>query len=910
MNKAVLALVAVFSAATVFAGTKYYTVKDGVSDWSDESSFEPAGSPTAEDVIYLESGRTVHLSATDAASVAAFGRGFSIWPKGTGRIIVDVPDAASPFTITNQITSYFGGNAGYCPTNGVIVKTGSGTLVLDAKSDVKCHDTGIEVREGIVKAVCAQGVKPGYGFISISNNAAFYLPANCGYCSIEGLWGDGLLTTEGSAVQTRVGRVRKNKTTQKDEVTQSWFYGTVDAGIYWFSQGGCHLMGTNNRMTSKFTIYYGKEYLNSGIINWVRKFGNTGDATSSIGATGTVEQNDGGGNIGYEGLGERTDKKFTVWADAGSYMYIDGGTNGNLTLTGKFETRSSNNLKMGRIALGGENKHPCTIAGDWHLMRYVGSDAVNYTFHLLKIGSGAWRFADTALNTYYRTWDGGIAVREGTLQFDSLDNRGIPCSLGTALNLNDGEYAGAYDPSHDVDYAFRLGGIAASANTEGTLEFVGSGSPTNSAWAENRTAVLDGNARFKNDQTGAFRFRGVRSKSAWAKTLTLDGTSENADNMLADVTDDGAGAISVVKEGAGTWKLSGTNSFHGALAVKAGKLVLSNVATNKFTWFRWTIRQVGAKNTYAEWAAQEFCLYGADNKRVNSGLVACSNYAEIAVGEAAYQRRGRAIEDYGYGDGVAHHHLGRLFDDRLNYPGYPDSGSRRRGTTSIWELKGAGQGNLVFDENDPTSYIPILMRLDPSIAPVDHYDIVKGNAVAPSSWTLEGSPDGLHWKLLDDVTGFADVSTMTAFRYYYLPETQGEDDGTAATHAQGPKIAGNDADAVWPMLNNVSTVSVAAGATLEVEGPAIAVSHVTLNAAGAGTFKNLAFPENGTIDVTGLDPSAKKTTIVPTYEACDTANMAGWSLTIDGQVPKKHSYTITEDGKVTIWKNGLAIIIR
>lgn len=905
-SRTFLTMVVAGLSAGAFAASYY--IKDGVSDWTSGESYEGGTAPSAEgELIYLRAGRTVHLDFKDESSWSYLNdKKLVVYTVAPDSIVaVDVPETKT-LTLTCEIGSYRGGNAGYSPTNGCIRKTGAGKLVLDGAAEAYHYPTGMEVREGELEVKINAKLKPAYGVVSVSNNATFRLPAGCGYCTLCGLWGDGLVTCS-SEVETRV-----NAPSSKVPPLHSRFDGVLDTNVRIFGQGGCDFMGTESVTVKNFTAYGANENVEGSYALGVYKIGNKADAKSSIGKSQALYAADGGGGFRYLGPGETTDKKFSMMPQTKAYSLLSGGPNGGLVWNGDF-SYSSASASMGRFCLAGDHETPCVVGGMLNLC--WDKSGVHYGFHLLKVGNGTWRFADTANNfANRRKWDGGIAVREGTLEFDSLDNRGTACSLGMATNLNDGAYSGDYDPSHDVDYAFALGGT----DTEGTLAFHETGTVTNGAYATDRTAVLNGDGRFRNDATNPFRFRGVRSLSAAAKTLTLDGVS-TAENTLADITDDGAGAISLVKEGAGTWTLTGTNSFRGSLAVKGGKLKVANIATNRFTWFRWTVKHATTSttapldNSSAAVSCQEFALYDAAGKRLNHGLSVCSNYAALAVGEAAYQRRGLVFEHLSLPTSgelrTAGHHLGRLFDDRLNYPEVPwqSDSNYRTGWCPVWRNPETVQNQNV-SLADPSSWIPVVMRLDPTMGEVDAYDICHGGGYHPYSYTIEGSPDGLHWTEVENTNGFYYVASSLCWEFN--KNVQGRDDGTIRTNTKGKKIKGHDANAVWPMLNNVSTVSVAAGATLEVEGPAIAVSHVTLNAAGAGTFKNLAFPENGTIDVTGLDPSAKKTTIVPTYEACDTANMAGWSLTIDGQVPKKHSYTITEDGKVTIWKKGLAIIVR
>jgi autotransporter-associated beta strand protein len=70
---------------------------------------------------------------------------------------------------------------------------------------------------------------------------------------------------------------------------------------------------------------------------------------------------------------------------------------------------------------------------------------------------------------------------------------------------------------------------------------------------------------------------GISSTASGAKTLTLGGTNVGLNSVSGDITDGtGGGTVAVTKANAGTWSLSGANTYTGATTVTAGVLVLDN----------------------------------------------------------------------------------------------------------------------------------------------------------------------------------------------------------------------------------------------------------------------------------------------------------------------------------------------
>ena len=178
-----------------------------------------------------------------------------------------------------------------------------------------------------------------------------------------------------------------------------------------------------------------------------------------------------------------------------------------------------------------------------------GANRIGGSASLTKSGS-----ASLTLSGGVNTYNGVTTIGGGTLSIGKLADGGSPSDIGSsgsaAANLViDGatlQYnsTGAGDTS---DRQFTVGSSGA------TLDASGSGALTLS-------------------NSGAAAMSGSGSR-----TLTLTGTNTAANTLAAGVGD-GAAATSLTKSGAGSWTLTGSNSYTGSTLISAGTLTLSGSA--------------------------------------------------------------------------------------------------------------------------------------------------------------------------------------------------------------------------------------------------------------------------------------------------------------------------------------------
>lgn len=897
--KRLIGLVA--TAIALSASADWFYLKDGVSDWTADASYEGGKAPTESElpsaIIALREGVTATVNVSDVATTNFLAQIDHVYlMKPMSRVIFNTPNEGDVITYSKRMSSAAHGGENYSVTNGCIVKRGLGKLVLKEASNINSFSTRIEVQEGEVHMSAASSFNPTYGHVAISNGASFFLPTDAkSYCNVAGLWGDGLVTTTGTKTQVRVGTSGVSPEAQYSE-----FRGVLDTEVWYYSAGRCVLSGLN-KTKYPLTTYYGKEYLgetNSTGLAWLP----AAEGSESPTGLSYLKADDGGGSFTYWGGNTElfsTSVRYEMKPYAPDVCTFSAGTNGNLRFTGKWALDSSNRTVDGRFCVAGDNTvYECVLDNDWNFD--WTKDGVDHTFEMLKTGSGVWHIADRPIWNTGRAFSGPVSVRAGTLRVDSLYDAGVQCCIGSATRL--------------------LGKPALSLGaegTEGTIEYSGS-NRTNGVLSLTRTATLVGDGRFlNNDAEVPFRFRGVSSAAnGRAKTLTLDGSSTLV-NTVADITDEESSPVGVTKRGTGTWYLTGTNSFHGPVDVKAGKLVVRNCNKYKYNWFRWTVCANSGNSVVLN--CQEFCLYDGNGVRQNVGLKAVTNSYAVVPGSAAVELRhtnGRWV-DYGNSGSAkaGWHHIGRLFDARLNYPDRPagdDSSTYRVGWCAHYSAKTESGEKAVGPQlDDPDTWVSVVMCLADSAAEIARYDLVWGNSTGsdPTVYKIEGSADGLHWDPIKEVSDGGRGSS-TAFTFKFNTGVQSSDNGTPKKNTVADSLAGHNETVAYPVLNNCESVSVAAGAELVCEGEPLSVKGLKVDANGAGTLCNFALDDVEFIDVDNLAKDQRSTVLPGTYENVSGLDGAStWEVRVGG-VPKPSYSARYANGKIYIDRPGALLILR
>lgn len=160
-----------------------------------------------------------------------------------------------------------------------------------------------------------------------------------------------------------------------------------------------------------------------------------------------------------------------------------------------------------------------------------------------------------------KNYTGATTVNAGILAVDTLANGGANSGVGAStsaagsLLLRDGSTLRYTGTGASTDRLFTVG--QSSAGQSATLDASGSGAVSftnagNIAWGS-------------NNQT---------------RTLILGGTNTGDNSLASVIANNGTGAVSVTKNGAGKWILGGVNTYTGATTINAGTLLVNGSIGN------------------------------------------------------------------------------------------------------------------------------------------------------------------------------------------------------------------------------------------------------------------------------------------------------------------------------------------
>lgn len=892
-----MVLVAGVTACASVAAETYNWIGGVNGQWKSSKSFFPEGNPGAEDEVLLPIGIT-KLDATDDDELAAVNVIRRIRANDNCVFEVDVGDRDVTLNCAFTYQAQDGRN------RGKLVKKGTGSLMLSsARADYLLNAirydyySDFDIVAGALKLPqdAAAGVAMKLGNVAISNNAALFTLATSGTALtrtyVLDLWGEpGSIVTNTAALSNSNAQILNTGGS-----SVSVFAGEICAPVRWWGDGVNHLTGTANTFTSTFLESSNKGRGFDGPYVGVMSFGKN-RAPSSTGVSGTATARDSGGAFKYLGSGEETDMTLNVNSAAATPYpaYLSGGDNGGLVWTGIWQPADASLLQ--RLVIAGDGPKTNVMRGAIQNRRREDG---NYSFFIRKQGRGTWRIEDSSkgLDPSYQML-GGWGVDEGTLQFASIAETNFVSSLGMATELFK-DYCGARDESKRAPYAFMLGGDT----TEGTIEYVG----TEDAFCSERPIWLYGDGAFESSGASKIRFRGVSSVAdgetspARAVTFTVRGGG-TATNELFDITDSASRPVNVVKAGAGTWALGGELSFRGMLAVRGGRLIVRR--PEKYTWYRWTITSKGGEgasgsyNLYFE--MQEFGLFNAAGMRQNCGLSLNSNYASLEPGQVAY-----GTEKAAYCQS-ANANIDKLFDDIKTDPGW-------RGIMCAPNTVASGATAQTPMTGNPFSWIPIVMRLPTDADDVTAYDVVfyqnSAHIRSVTSYFVDGSVDGVHWNRLSTVDQTDSVSANT---WQYAGTGFGLGGQKDIAHVDGCTFEHPRPTVLPDVLNNVKSVSVDGGATLECDG-VVTIRNLSFDCvAGGGTFINCSFAQTpGIIDIANATPSGDAIETGWMFVGCSgVENLSGWTVSEEGIATSRRRIKVESGNRVKIVPCGFRVIFR
>lgn len=889
-NESVFAIVCVLSLG-VAASDYTWTGAGSETDGNYDSPFEnPAnyaensGHPGTDDVIVIPA--NTDLEITTGAQLDWIARLARIKPAAeSSRLVVTVPQNEVWTNFCPMSAVDLSSAGGYAFENGVIVKKGDGVLHLEANGKLAVENTyydywtGIKVEKGDL--LLPQAVTAGsryYGYVTVDEGARLFTVRRPNYSSstyttyVRGLFGGGTITNSDHMTGTTY-QLQVMPLTRRTSEFSGVIGGTNMSFCVYNSGGIAKLTGTNSTYTAA-TIMMGSTLV-------VESIGRS-SKPSSLGSGDRINLNpNSASRLVYTGKGETSDRNICLYQNTASPAYIDGGEFGGLVLTGQLLVDATLD-KTRTLVFAGDNEKECVLNGIMYGRYWNSNHTVFYDQpYYAKEGSGTWR----ATHHTGRAYPNGWAIREGTFKYDSLDEKGFICSLGTATNLTSGT------ANDQVPYAFCLGSTKDSA-PEAVFAYSG----TNEYSVSTRPVTLIGDATFRNDSDKAIRFAGADALASGLKTLTLAGDGgASQTNEMADISD-GNGQIGVTKTGSATWVLGGDQTFTGPINVQEGTLMVRKIDDPKYTWFRLTVMEqhvktnaAGVVTATANPHINSFALLDANGAWQNENMGYMENsIATLPPGQSTWQNAW-GVRCADQSDTISTSPE-KMFVKATNYGAF------------IYPVFGTGTQRPVPES--PITWARLVMRLKTGANEVSSHDIMNvwGESTrhrCVKSYTLEGSVDGLHWEEVMKTNNLPVAAASWTWSYRNTT-------GNPNPHTGGVALYRGSTLRTWHVLEGGNAVSVAPGAKIAADGN-ITLSSITLAATGGGTIEGFSFAQSGTIDVTGWDGSHAE---IPLnfVNATGLANVSGWNLKIGGDASSRR-FAVTETG-IRLMARGINLSFR
>ena len=816
LSKTLAVAAAILLAMTVslaYADEVVYSVWDpnGSGTWADASRWKDGIKPSESGNVLIDKA-DAYVTDADYAILSGLTR---LRFQGKSSLDMRFDEDHASFSV-NSVK-----NAESAYDESTLIKSGSGTLVHSSLANGFFVDRFI-VTNGTLKldVMNATATSKTMLFGSYATGRLIFnaKSSDSTYCDIRGLVGDGAVT---NAVASPAFRI----------------FGEEDASVSAFSgtlEGSADITLVNSYTCQDFTgpdaVVARTVRLFGGVLG-VKSFGTAG-SSGTLGPNAETFAWMQGGGVRYLGDSETTNKKF-MFGSSCTAASFDAGV-GNVTFAGEWNIRGL--VGSAPVYLRGTNTNPAVISGTVNALS-------GNVIELVKQGSGTWRLTGSRGDGL-----GTISVENGTLEYSSVSNKGISCSLGRATRLVEPGY-GELANLTTVPWTIRLG----THSTTGVFAYVGADDVS----CTSRLFVVRGTGLVRSDTSAALYYVGATSYDSRGGKLILEGNG-NYDNF-SDVTN-GVGALVVEKREAGTWTLGG-NIDVGGVFVKDGVLRIAN--SNSYRWFRFTAKKLwGDEEPYLQ--ISQLGLYDESGNQQNLNLVR----SDESKARAFTLSPGYAAWNHEYVLSGTDREINKLF-------------------TGADGLMSGGRGKKVYpNPNDSSTWISFTMRLANGSETVRYYDVkshqgfVDGqmNTRELKQWMLEGSVDGRDWRILDEQSFTSNpVSGNSSSKRWYSCDQTGHD----ASHKG--YLVGN------PPVRNIAvgSVSVASGATLEADMP-VEIGKIAIDAAGGGTLKNFTLAsDNGMIEYGGtLTPGASMFVPMTFTDVSGLENIRNWVVIADG-VPSR-----------------------
>lgn len=829
-------MIAAFTAVTALEADdevvySYYD-PDGSGDWKDATRWESGRIPGPGDNVRIEGG--IIAIATDADRDILENLSTIVIASYSSRLIVSNDN---PMTLSAYVTGY-----------GKAVKAGKGRLVHVIGSETRnslSNTSGWDATDGEMELKYS-----GLDRTETQGPLAVYAPGKIiltgekFYCS--GFVGDGTFSNSYSSATTIYAK-------QSDNGNPYVFSGTFE-GVFKY-QGNDN--SCQSFIGSGYAALTNAVYMHKGCLS-----------SDRLPPKGILFRNNGKyeyvGRGGADAVSGSNDVNFN---NSARIIEFGAGPYGGHTVRYNFVS-PTDALYMNELVLSGENENTAIFDGSFNMR---SKDSQYLACYIKKTGGGTWRF--TAADKANR---GTVAVERGTLEYESIADRGVSCSLGSATVLHS-EYTGAFDATKEVDYAYLLGDgtVAPSSDDKvATLKYVGETAAT----VLDRPVVIKGSGRFSSS-TAPLRWKGFSSAGTGGNELILGG---DASGCRASGITDGEGSLSLVKDGGGDWTVEGDLDITGSVEARCGGLYL-NTCQN-YRWYKLTLKENWRAETAAGdgsivWIAQ-FGLFDADGRNWVENLKhnksADGKVEALNPGEAAF-----AHTDFIYHTGGEETYS---LTNAFNYASTSCAGKRSKCNFSP-------SNNPL---GNPDAWVEIVLRPNVTTNRLVRYDIRQYSfsgsktyeqtfARDVRSWSVHGSMDGVNWEELHSVVSNANPTTGSQWKW--IGTNRSVSNPHQAGEGLGPIDPEGGSEPDWP--SSVASVSAAEGAVLRADLAApLTTEGIRIDyTLGGGTIEGFAFAENGVIEIVNAPEGAGRSFEFPLslVNVSGIGNLSGYGVTINGR---------------------------
>lgn len=399
----------------------------------------------------------------------------------------------------------------------------------------------------------------------------------------------GQLYMQGGAVTT----IASGATLTVDDAGAQLIAGSLQgAGNLTLNGGNYMAMYGTNTATGALSVANG----NLQLKNAAAAIGSFSSVTLGGGATG--------GRIDYVGSGETYAGNFTL-AGTGSSLTaagtnrISANGNGALVLSGNLTASASNTLQLTGQTGGYFNPIKNTISGA------ITEGAFTLTLAMNPKVNEDDRYGITgrwALTNAGNDFHGNIIVNVGMLEFGGDLGAGgavATSQLGDltvarTIDLGTNDYNGRrYDTYGSTDQisngsltnAQGTNILSPNSGNNGTIIFNSTNTatftlPSLITLTQSFSSTTNpGSGQIINDGMGAVVIQGnLTSGASGSRNWYLDGTNTGTNTLSGVISNGASNTVSLIKEGAGTWRLSGANTYTGATVVNNGILELAGGA--------------------------------------------------------------------------------------------------------------------------------------------------------------------------------------------------------------------------------------------------------------------------------------------------------------------------------------------